>query len=68
MLIVPSGVTTRTRALPVSAMYMFPVASNVMAAGVFKTANVAGPPSPPRPGKPLPATTVVCCMELTHFT
>ena len=49
----------RIRALPLSAKNMFPVASTAIIYGVFNLEPVAGPPSPAKPPKPLPATVVI---------
>ena len=45
-LIIPSGVTLRTRLFPVSAIKIFPELSIAIASGARREAFIAGPPSP----------------------
>ena len=52
VVMVPEGVTRRTRAFPVSAMYRFPAASSETPCGVRNSADVAGPLSPSSRGAP----------------
>ena len=54
------------RLLPVSAMYKLPAASAAMPKGPLSEAELAGPPSPPKPADPLPATVVM--MPVTAST
>ena len=58
----PSGVTTRTRPTDESAMYSvtcFRRATSAMPVGADRPAFTAGPPSPPPPAEPSPATVVI---------
>src|SRR5207244_3982015 len=55
VVIVPFGETLRTRLLPLSAMYTLPAESNARPVGRFRSAEVAGPPSPPYAARPVPA-------------
>jgi hypothetical protein len=48
--------TTRTRLLPVSAMYRFPDESTARLLGLFSEADSAEPPSPAYAAVPVPAT------------
>src|ERR1035438_6570248 len=56
---VPVGATLRTTQLPVSAMYRLPSESSARPVGPLSNADVAGPPSPPYPGPPVPAKVVI---------
>src|ERR1035441_9336094 len=56
VLIVPAGVTIRTRLFHQSAMNRFPAPSTAMPWGELNSAEAAGPPSPLKPLVPLPAT------------
>ena len=58
VLMIPSGVTRRTRLLLVSAMYSVPSAARAIERGVLIWAASAGPPSPEKPPLPTPATVV----------
>ena len=49
----------RTRWLLESAMKTLPPPSTAISRGTFKLALVAGPPSPPNPATPFPATVVM---------
>jgi hypothetical protein len=59
VVIVPVGSIRRMRSLPESAMYSSPDGAAYTAFGSWSWAAVAGPPSPPAPGVPLPATVVM---------
>src|SRR5258708_6116271 len=56
VVIVPAAVTFRTTSLFVSAIKRLPDGSNANDDGAFIEALKAGPPSPPNPATPLPAT------------
>src|ERR1700677_4566817 len=59
VVITPAGVTLRIRLLDVSAIYQLPLESTTIPDGEYSCADVAGPPSPPKPGEfPLPAIVV----------
>src|ERR1035441_8337194 len=59
VVIMPDGSTLRTRPLLLSAMYIFPDASTATQTGLLSCACLAGPPSPPKPAVPFPATVVM---------
>src|ERR1022692_2440677 len=59
VVIMPDGSTLRTRPLLLSAMYIFPDASTATQTGLLSCACLAGPPSPPQPAVPFPATVVM---------
>ena len=65
VVMIPAGLTMRTRLLPVSAMYTSPAASTARPAGSFaphwgrRAALVARPPSPENPNWPLPAIVAI---------
>ena len=67
-LIAPSVPTTRTRLSAESAMYRLPAASTARDAGADMVADLAGPPSPPEPRAPLPATTHTIPLESIRTT
>src|ERR1017187_950223 len=59
LVIVPSGATLRMRWFQQSAMYKLPALSTAMPCGLpLNWALVPGPPSPEKPGDPVPATRV----------
>src|SRR5581483_11307472 len=58
VVMMPFRSTLRITWLNVSAMYMFPVRSNVSILGSFIWASVAGPPSPENPAGDAPANVV----------
>src|ERR1039457_3865884 len=53
------GVNSRMRLLLVSAMKTFPFPSTATPSGAINAAEVASPPSPLKPGVPLPATVLI---------
>src|SRR5256885_16956012 len=55
VVIVPFGETLRTRLLPLSAMYTLPAVSNARPVGRVRSADAAGPPSPPHAARARPA-------------
>src|ERR1700730_10739531 len=65
VVIVPSGVTFRIRALLPSVIYKFPLTSRATPVGKLICALMAGPPSPEKPGEPLPARVVRVPSALT---
>ena len=65
VVMIPSGLTFRTRLLSVSAMKRFPCPSAVTPQGRASIALVAGPPSPLKPYDPFPATVVMMPAGLT---
>src|ERR1039458_10357884 len=58
VLMMPAALTMRTRLFFESAMYRLPVLSSARPCGAFNCARVAGPPSPEKPGRELPAISV----------
>src|SRR6266404_3614358 len=56
VVMVPSGLMRRTRALPTSAMKRLPAVSAARPRGSLSRALAAGPPSPEKPAWPVPAT------------
>src|SRR5258708_18400518 len=63
VVIVPSSATRRTRLLAWSAINREPSAATAAASGVT-LASVAGPPSPPLPDVPFPATVLITAFTL----
>src|SRR5437773_5198003 len=59
VVMMPEATTSRMRWLFVSAMYRLPAASTATPVGPARLAFVAGPPSPPKPEVPVPATVVM---------
>jgi len=67
VMIVPDASTLRTRWLLESAMIRLPLGSTATAKGELSWAAVAGPPSPPKPATPVPATVVTVPPGLTRL-
>src|SRR4051794_9198434 len=68
VVIVPAGDTRRTRWLLTSAITTPPSGVTATAAGESSWAVVAGPPSPEKPGVPVPATVVIVPAGVTRRT
>ena len=65
---VPSGAMWRTRSLPRSATAIVPSASTATSTGWNSRALVAAPPSPSKPGSPVPAIVVSLPCASTRWT
>src|SRR6478672_1439540 len=59
VVMMPLVSTLRTRLFSESAMYRLPAESNARPLGAFSFALTAGPPSPEKPARELPATKVM---------
>jgi hypothetical protein len=58
----PPSVKRRMRWFWKSVIQIAPVSSTFTSMGSSRSADVAGPPSPPNPSTPVPATVVIVCV------